>query len=312
MRVLVVHNPRAGAGTGGLLGLLDGLGRAGAEVTFRYVPEAADLDALLADASTFDRVVAAGGDGTVSAITYALRGSRVPILAYHGGTANLIATNLGVPADGKRLTSLVLDGSHVDVDIGEVTYERASPGADEPLTRTLGFVMATGAGFDAKIIEGARDLKATLGPVAYLVAALQNLTPSIARFTLSLDGRKVETEGIAVLLANFAKIQFDITVTHQTDVRDGLMDVVVLATRNVPELLPALWAGLVDGFVSAPERPGVEFYKASAVEIYADPPLTLQADGEVLDGFSPMRARMLPGAARFIVPKDSPLAANDS
>ncbi len=307
MRLLVIANPRAGIGDAGLPEFLDRLGRSGAEVTLRYLTEDRPLPNALEDAETFDRVVAAGGDGTLSSVAHALRGSGTPILAYPAGTANLVSMNLGLPTDPKRLAATAVEGPLADVDMGEVTFAPGVTGPHEGAARTLGFVMGAGAGFDAKLMEGAKSLKGHVGPAAYVVAALQNLNPTFARFTLSLDGRRVETDGIAVLLANFTRIQFDIALTPAADVQDGLMDVVVLRQRSAVELLPALWAGLLDGLTDTPGRPGLEVHAASAVELIADPPLPLQADGEVLDAHTPLRARMLPGAVRFVVPSDTKL-----
>lgn len=308
MRILVVNNPRTGLVDAGLFDFVNMLGAGGAEVVIRYLTEGRDVRRALTDADRFDRVVAAGGDGTVSSIAHELRDSGVPILAYPAGTANLIALNLGLPSNARALADTTVDGVTADVDVGELRYTPRSGERGED-ARTIGFVMAAGAGFDARVIEGAQDLKASIGPAAYLVGALRNLAPTVARFTLLLDGETVETEGIAVMLTNFAKIQFDIAVTRQTDVQDGLVDVVVLATRNVPELLPALWAGLLDRVVDLPGRPGLEVHSASEVEIVADPPLPLQADGEVLDAITPAKARMLRRAARFVVPEGTSLEA---
>lgn len=309
MRILLLRNPRSGLWGAGLFDYVHDLGMRGADVTVRYMPEDRPIEETLADATDFDRVVAVGGDGTVSGVAYALRGSRVPLVAYPAGTANLVAFNLGMPNDPRALAEVTLDGGLADVDVGELTYQRALTPAGEEPSRTIGFVMVAGAGFDADVIAGARDLKGVIGPAAYLVAALQNLVPRKASFTLSLDGEHVETEGIAVMLANFTRLQFDIAVAHDTNAQDGLMDVIVLATKNVPELLPAIWAGLLDGFVDIPERPGIRVLTASEVELYTDPPLPLQSDGEVLDGQPPVRAQMLPGAARFVVPGSSQLQA---
>ena len=62
---------------------------------------------------------------------------------------------------------------------------------------------------------------------------------------------------------NFSKIQFDITVTHENEPRDGVFDVVVLKAQNAFELIPALLAGLLDRGGDFPERTGsLEIHRA--------------------------------------------------
>lgn len=300
MNVLVVTNLRAGFGDSGLSDFIRELGLCDAEVTMRFLNEGADLGHLLRDVRAYDRVVASGGDGTVSAVAYALRGTNIPLLAYPAGTANLIARNLRLPIEAKELAEATIAGVTVPIDLGEVTFVPA--GTTVPVRR--GFSVGAGAGFDARMMAAAQSLKGSLGEGAYLVAALQNLAPTVSRFTLTLDGKTVETEGIAVLLMNLARIQFDLAVAHDADGGDGLLEVVVLKTRTAAGLLPAVWAAMLDRLRNHPERPGLEIHTAATVQVHADPALPLEYDGEVVDATTPFSARVLPGAARYIVGPD--------
>ncbi len=317
MKVLVINNPRSGQGDARLYDYVRALGKRGVtEVSFRFLSNRETFDTAIRDARDFDRVVAAGGDGTVSAVAYALRETGVPILAYPAGTANLVALNLDLPPDPTRLAEITVGGGLATVDMGELECEAVdewctlrtggmvSPGG------TAGFLMAAGAGFDARLMESAQELKSTLGVGAYVVAALQNLNPTHAEISLELDGESVETDGIAVLVANFARLQFDLPVIHGSDPADGLLDVVVLRTRTPAGLIPAVWAALLDRTGDYPKRPAsLEVRTASRIHISTDPPLPVQFDGEVVASSTPVSAKVLPRAATLVVPKDSPLLA---
>ena len=145
----------------------------------------------------------------------------------------------------------------------------------------FGFGIMAGAGYDAAIMHGAAPAKRLLGPMAYFSAALANPLPQTSRFKLDLDGEHVESEGLGILLVNFSKIQFDITVTHDNEPRDGVFDVVVLKAQNAFELIPALLAGLLDRGGDFPDRTGsLEIHRAREVRVEADPPMEVQYDGE--------------------------------
>ena len=303
MNVLVIINPRARPSEATLNAYLEALGDHGAEVTLRSFSGDATLDELLRDAADRDAVAAIGGDGTVSSVAYALRDTGVPVLAYPGGTANLIARNLRLPTDPAALAAATLAGRPAPIDLGELT---APARADSP-ARTVGFCVAAGAGFDAAIMETARGLKATIGEGAYVMGALQNLAPTVAQFTLELDGKAVETEGIAVLVVNLARLQFDLAMAHGSDAQDGLLEVIVVKTRTAAGLLPTVWAAMLDRVQEHPQRPGLAIHSARHVSIAAEPPLPLQYDGELMPCRTPAEARVLPGAAMFIVPDGSPL-----
>lgn len=308
MRVLVVVNTRAGGGDAGLYSFLRALGLEGAEVVVRFAGDGFPLEGLAHDAVKFDRVVAAGGDGTLATVCYEARDSGVPILAYPAGTANLLALNLGLPIDARSLADVTLNGAPVRFDLGELERLDAD---GEP--KRSGFVLMAGAGFDASIMRTAQPLKASLGAAAYLLAAVSNLAPTVSEFELVLDGEHVHTDGIAVLLVNFGRIQFDLEVSPGWDPRDGRLDVVVLRTKYVAGLIPVVFAAMLDRVTGYPDRsPSVDIYSASEVELSAYPPLRVQTDGDTLSALSPFAARILPLATTLMVPKDSPFASGAS
>lgn len=295
MRILLVVNLRSGQGDAGVYEYVRALVERGAEVTVRDLGRRDDTTIVLRDASEHDRVVAAGGDGTVSAVCYALANSRIPVIAYPAGTANVFALNMRMPADPEELAHITLAGRIRDIDLGELIY-----GPDE---QRQGFIVAAGAGFDAAIMEAADRLKPTLGVAAYFVGALQNLNPTVSRFTLHIDGKTIHSEGIAVLVMNVARLQFDLALTHASDPADGRFEVVVVRTKNVPGLIPTVWGAFLDRFVANPDHTaGLEVHSAQEVLIEAEPDLALQYDGEVLSATTPLRARILPGAARLLLP----------
>lgn len=304
MRVLIIVNTRSGGSDAGLYDFARVLGLEGVEVVMRFATPGQPIDTLATDAELFDRVVAAGGDGTVSAVCYAVRHSGVPVLAYPAGTANLLAMNLGLPLDAPALADVTLNGVPAHFDLGEL--ERTT---SDGLTVASGFTVAAGAGYDAAIMETAQPLKATFGAAAYLMAAVSNLAPTAARFELVLDGEHVSTDGIAVLLVNFGRIQFDLAVTSQWDPRDGLFDVAVMRTKNPAGLIPAIFAAMLDRMGDYPDRsPSIDIYQAKRVEVSAYPPLRMQYDGEVMDALTPFAAEILPRAATLLVPRGSAYA----
>jgi diacylglycerol kinase family enzyme len=291
MDVLVIANLRSGSSDGRLFEFADALSMSGASVTMRFIAPHAPVETLLGDAASFDRVVAAGGDGTASSVLYAVRTLEVPVALFPSGTANLCARNLGVPNDPRALADLTLHGIVSRFDLGEIVVGGTA----------RGFFVVAGAGFDAQIMAGAEPLKPVIGEGAYILSALQAARSWPSTLILTLDGKKVVTEGTAVLLVNLARIQFDLSLVHASDATDGVFEVVVLKTRSLADLVPTIWAALLDRLASYSDRPGFEVRTAHEVELIAEPPLLVQHDGEV-DALTPFVARVIPGAALVVVP----------
>ena len=108
-----------------------------------------------------DLVFAWGGDGMVQRCVDVLAGSQADLAIIPAGTANLFATNLGIPKDIPQAVALGLHGQRHRFDVGRFNGER--------------FAVMAGAGFDAAMIKGAGGLKDRLGRVAYVISGTENL-----------------------------------------------------------------------------------------------------------------------------------------
>ncbi|MCI8367492.1 MAG: diacylglycerol kinase [Eggerthellaceae bacterium] len=297
MKVLVINNLLSGYGEGAVYDYIRSMAQDGDVIELRVTDGTTPLRQLLSDAAEFDFVVASGGDGTVAGVAYELAGSGIPIQIIPAGTANLLAMNLLLPNEPHALAKLADAQLAMDFDLGEIETQDGS---------RFGFSIMAGAGYDAIIMKDAAAAKRMLGEWAYFKAALTNPTPQFAHFTLEMDDKTVETEGVGVLLINFSRIQFDIAVVHENLPRDGMFDVVVMRTRDAWGLIPAFIACVLDRDGSFPDRgDGIEVYRTSAIRIQSDPPLSIQYDGEVSTYTTPFTARVIPGAARFMVTQEA-------
>lgn len=296
MKLLIVNNLVSGYGEGAIYDYIRAFAADGDEVVVRSTDGSTDLRRFLADAEEFDVVVASGGDGTVAAVTYLLADTGIPILPFPAGTANLLAMNLASPAEPHALAKLTREGEIMDFDLGEI--ELASG-------ERFGFSIMAGAGYDALIMQGAKPAKRLLGPMAYFTSALANPLPQFSKFTIDIDGRVIESEGVGVLIVNFSKIQFDLSVVHQNLPRDGVFDIAILHTRDAFGLIPALLASMLDRSGDFPDRTdALELHRGRVISVIADPPLQVQYDGEVTELATPFTVRMMHEAARFIVSEE--------
>ena len=70
--------------------------------------------------SHFDAVVAAGGDGTISAVAAALVGTSTPLGILPLGTLNHLAKDLKIPFDLQEAARVIAEGKIHEIDVGEV------------------------------------------------------------------------------------------------------------------------------------------------------------------------------------------------
>jgi len=119
----VIANASAGGGHSG--DSLDGLRKAFADegITAEVLtPASGALDETLRKAlrQAPPVVVAAGGDGTVSAVAHALLGTGTALAVVPFGTFNHFAKDLAIPMDTREAVRLLLQGERKAIDVGEV------------------------------------------------------------------------------------------------------------------------------------------------------------------------------------------------
>ncbi|GGR07350.1 diacylglycerol/lipid kinase family protein [Deinococcus ruber] len=290
---LIVFNPNSGQGDSGVEDFAQFLKDAGVRVELRETTAEGTPETYLKGLEDFGALVVAGGDGTVSSLAYAAREYHKPFLAYPAGTANLIAQNLALPSTPRELADLFLSGQTLRLDLAEFDSDG----------KTRGFAMLAGLGMDAAIIRDSEDLKEHLGVAAYVVSALKQLTPKHAKFTLTLDGRRVEVEGMGVMVANFGMANLRVPITGDVSPADGKLTVIVLKGGSIASLLPKL-IGSVRAKLNLGDPDlgnNVETYDAREVNVETSEALPMQYDGEILEGeWTSLKARILPGAVEYI------------
>ena len=165
MRLALVANEASGAGGAGEVAAC--LERHGARVhevpldRFCDGPEAVDdarLDAVAAELGA-DRLVVAGGDGSIGPAAALAERAGVPLAVIPAGTANDFVRALGLPLDVEEACALA-----ADPDAGVRRAELASADGRP-------FVNAASTGLSVLAAERARDLKSRLGKLAYAIGA---------------------------------------------------------------------------------------------------------------------------------------------
>jgi diacylglycerol kinase family enzyme len=119
----VIINERSGAARNPDVGVqVQSLfGKHGLSVRLERVRDPADLPARARQAaSRGDVIVAAGGDGTVSAVAGVAVETRATIGVLPMGTLNHFAKDLGLPTDLEQAVATIAAGHTRDVDVGEV------------------------------------------------------------------------------------------------------------------------------------------------------------------------------------------------
>jgi YegS/Rv2252/BmrU family lipid kinase len=234
----------------------------------------------------FHLVLAAGGDGTVAEVMAAAHQQNVPMGIVPRGTANIVARELGLPANWKKATRRALERfpSTRAVDLLRVNDGYSA--------------LASGIGFDATVMRYTpRALKYWLGRAAYLVAGAWWL-PQAPLFECSIraDGEVIEMTAIVVLVVNAGMLgAAPFRFAPNIAIDDGWLDVVVYRPRTLGDRAGVLWRI----FRQRADGSSMLQRKARSVEIKAPDVQWYEVDGEVHRG-NVLRAEIVPGGVRVV------------
>jgi len=164
-----------------------------------------------------------GGDGTVQRSLNVLAGTDIPLAIVPAGTANLFASNLGIPQDIREAVHVGLYGRRRQVDVGRINKER--------------FGVMAGVGADALMIRDAdRGLKDRLGRGAYIFTGAKNLRAASSKVRVDVDGAKF-FKGVSscVLVGNVGKVFGGIEAFDDASPDDGRLDLAVVTAEGLLE-----------------------------------------------------------------------------
>ncbi|KPV40670.1 hypothetical protein AN478_05795 [Thiohalorhabdus denitrificans] len=289
MRFWLLTNPHSGAAER-LAGLDADLRRQDVEVFTPDGPE--ELRRLLVAArEQCDRLIIAGGDGTVHRVVNGMAGDfRHPALALLPlGTGNDLARTLALPGDPQAALELALTATPRPLDLLEVT----SP------TETWYGVNVCAGGFSAEVTEAVdSENKQAWGPLAYLRQAAGTVTelPS-HEIALRFDNERPRRyDALNLIVANGRTAGGGITVAPRADPRDGLLEVVTVQNAPRPDLAPLVLRLLAGDYTNSDL---VATRSARSVEVTSDREILFSTDGE-LRRMQEVRFRARPGALRFV------------
>ena len=271
-KLLFIYNPTSGKGrvAEGLSAVLDVFTKAGWLTTVYPTQSKGDAARTARELGRqFDRVVCAGGDGTLSeTVTGLMALEQPPLLGYIPfGSTNDCAATLDLPRIPTQAALIAAeDGIPRESDIGKLN--------GKPFV----YVAAFGA-FTQVAYETSQDLKKTFGHLAYIMEGITSL-PSISPYHIRVeyDGNVLEDDFYFGMVSNAFSIGgIKLPAKEHVVLDDGLFEVDLVKK-------PVSIADVANGFqwLTDPlSSKGMRVhFKASRLTFTCDRPLPWTIDGE--------------------------------
>jgi diacylglycerol kinase (ATP) len=235
-----------------------------------------------------DLVFVWGGDGTVQRCIDVLAGSSASLAILPAGTANLLATNLGIPHDLQAAVRVGLWGARRSLDVGTLNGER--------------FAVMAGTGVDALMIRGADSgLKDTIGKVAYLWTGAKSTGREPFKAKIRVDGHRwFKGDATCVLVGNVGNVLGGISAFEDARPDDGRLNLGVVTADGLWQ-----WARTLSRtvFSDPTASPFVELTTARSIEVRLDRKVLYEIDGGDRKKTKRLDIEVEPGAISVCVPE---------
>lgn len=287
MRIKLIANPVSGGDARlRIHAAQTSLRKLGAEVDLCLTKARGDARIVAAQALSegYDRIVVAGGDGTLNEVVNGVTSPDLPIAFLPLGTVNVFALEAGIPMQLETACALAVQGSPHQITLGRINDEL--------------FLLMTSAGWDAEAVAHVRPrFKRLLGRLAYAVSALEVLllrTPAPLELVLP-DGSCHHGFGVVVSNCHYYGGRYVVT-PEASMFRD---DLEVCLLRHGSRLAMLKFA--VTLLLKRPLQPPlVKFLTFTEAELRGKK-VAVQVDGDTW-GEAPVRLKVVPRAVTMVLP----------
>lgn len=287
LRFLV--NPAAGRGTGKAhldrIRVLASKLEAGLVVS-RKVSDLAE-QARRAAGDGVERLLVAGGDGTMHHAVQGLAGTSCALGVIPLGSGNDLAGTLGIPPDLEVAVDRAVKG-----EVRRIDLARAGE------TYCVGYA---GVGFDSEVTRFANEGKVLRGPLIYFYAVIHTLiTFEPPRMRVVYDTGEFDGKAMFAVVNNLPRFGGGMRIAPEARIDDGLLDLVIV--REIPKstllsVFPKVYGGKHVG------HPAVTMVRTRRAEITIDRAMTMYGGGELLlpmEAGVPVAVEVVPGGLAIV------------
>lgn len=228
-----------------------------------------------------------GGDGMAQRCIDSLAGTGTVVAIIPAGTANLLASNLGIPKDIEGAVVTGLHGRRRKIDVVRMNGER--------------FAVMAGAGFDAAMISRADGgLKDTLGRAGYILTGTRSFRDPPFKAQIEVDGSPWYSGSASCILAgNVGALFGGVHVFTDAKPDDGLVEFAVVTAEGMAQWVRTA-ARTITG--SPEQSPFFRTTKAHKVKVKLDRKVLYELDGGARTKVKAYTLKVEPGAVTVCVP----------
>ena len=208
-----------------------------------------------------ERIIIAGGDGTIKLVVEALAKVDVIFGILPAGSANGLATDLNLPKTLEENLYICFHGDHIELDIVEINGKKCLHLSD--------------LGLNATLIKNYEN-NAVHGKLGYALQVINTLIDREDPFrtTINVNGKKKEYLAQMIVIANSRKYGTGVTINPNGLMNDGKFELVII--KNLDWFV---FSKIITGNLPL-DSDDLEIISTNKAIIKNEGPVSFQIDGE--------------------------------
>ncbi|WP_100614872.1 diacylglycerol/lipid kinase family protein [Confluentibacter citreus] len=237
----------------------------------------------IVEKKSIDRILVAGGDGTIQLVAKAVLELDIPLGIIPAGSANGLASNFNLPDSLEDQVKIVLGDEFINMDVISVNNHLCLHIAD--------------IGINALLIKNYEN-SSLRGKLGYALQTIPTLVESDLpyRFSIEINGEELQKAGIMVAIANANQFGTGAVINPEGKMNDGIFEVLLFKKMDVFDILNTL------SETSVRDPAFVESFATKKVTIHCKKKIPLQVDGEFIGEVETIVATILPSKIKIMLP----------
>ncbi|TPD65687.1 diacylglycerol/lipid kinase family protein [Flavobacterium microcysteis] len=230
-----------------------------------------------------ERIIIAGGDGTIKMVAEAIENHEVILGILPAGSANGLSVDLNLPDSLEENLEIAFNSDYMEMDMISINGKKSLHLSD--------------IGINAELIKNYEN-SSIRGKLGYALQAINTLAGLKAPFQAVIETHlgRIETEARMVVVANSQKYGTGVAINPDGVMNDGKFEIVILKNLDL-----IVFSKILSGNMPI-ENGDVEIISTDKAVITTNSPASFQIDGEYCGEVTLLEVEILPNQMRVAVP----------
>ena len=230
-----------------------------------------------------ERILIAGGDGTIKMVAEALEHQDVIFGILPAGSANGLSVDLNLPTSIEENLSVAFHNHFMEMDMIAINGKKS--------------IHLSDIGLNAQLVKNYEN-GSTRGKWGYALQIVTTLTELDEPFSAKIVTAETTIECVArmIVIANSQKYGTGVTINPDGKMNDGKFEIVILKNLDL-----VVFGKIITGNIPVNSE-DVEIISTDKATITTDRPESFQMDGEYISEETKLEIHILPAQMKIAVP----------